>query len=438
MQNYEKPTIKPLNIAIPSKSLFGSCHDTNYDIEGHPTEKLVQDFGSPLFVFSENKIRKNIKKAKQIFSTTYPDVQFAWSYKTNYLDKICNIMHQEGSWAEVVSGFEYEKAIRNGVAGGNIIFNGPNKSDHDLLIAAKNTSFIHIDNFEELERLNKICNENDIKANIAIRVNMKINDSQSWDRFGFNLENGEAINALSIIAKSTKLRLKGLHCHLGTFIQDATVYEKAAKKMSSLALETKNKFDIDIDYIDMGGGFASKNTLRGSFLESPILSEYAESIANGLTECKLKNGNTPKLILECGRYLIDDTCELLSSVIATRRSAEGRKQIIIDAGVNTLFTAFWYDHKISMASKHGQMTEDVTIYGPLCMNIDVIRQYVTLPILQKGMTLMIHNVGAYNITQSMQFINTRPAVILIKEDSTIECIRRKETINDIESLEDTQ
>ena len=83
------------------------------------------------------------------FKTRYPKVQFAWSYKTNYLNAVCKIFHQEGSWAEVVSGFEYNKALDNGVPGNKIIFNGPDKTCEDLLLAARNNSLIHIDHLDE-------------------------------------------------------------------------------------------------------------------------------------------------------------------------------------------------------------------------------------------------------------------------------------------------
>jgi diaminopimelate decarboxylase len=108
-------------------------------------KELISNHGSPLFVISEKTIRSNYKKAKKAFTMRYPKVQFAWSYKTNYLDAVCSIYHQEGSWAEVVSGFEYDKAIQNGVNGKKIIFNGPDKTVDDLTKAITNDSLIHID-----------------------------------------------------------------------------------------------------------------------------------------------------------------------------------------------------------------------------------------------------------------------------------------------------
>lgn len=119
-------------------------------IDGIYVSEIINKYGSPVFVVSEKTIREKYKQAYSAFSTRYPKVQFAWSYKTNYNDAVCRIFHQEGSWAEVVSGFEYQKALNNGVAGNNIIFNGPSKSDEDLIMAINNRSLIHIDHFDEL------------------------------------------------------------------------------------------------------------------------------------------------------------------------------------------------------------------------------------------------------------------------------------------------
>ena len=98
------------------------------DIDGVPVSELVERYGSPLFVLSEKTLRQNQRRAQRIFKTRYPKVQFAWSYKTNYLDAVCSVFHQEGSWAEVVSEYEYDKARRMGIDGSHILFNGPGKS----------------------------------------------------------------------------------------------------------------------------------------------------------------------------------------------------------------------------------------------------------------------------------------------------------------------
>src|SRR6056297_1466793 len=153
---FERPVIKKINAGMPSKFGMQVRHEPVTEIDGIPVQTLIEKYGSPVFVYSENVIRKTYKNAFRAFSSRYPNVLFAWSYKTNYLKAVCNVYHQEGSWAEVVSGFEYQMALNNGVPGTKIIFNGPDKTPEELRMAAKNQSLIHIDHLDELYTLVEI------------------------------------------------------------------------------------------------------------------------------------------------------------------------------------------------------------------------------------------------------------------------------------------
>lgn len=349
------------------------------------------------------------------------------------------MFHQEGSWGEVVSRFEYDKAVKNGVPKDKIIFNGPDKTDDDLTTAVQNNSPIHIDHLDELYRLTDIATELNKKPRVAIRVNMDTGIYPMWDRFGFNLENGQAWDAINKIMAAGKLNLVGLHCHIGTFMLSANAYHVAATKMADLALKIKDQYKKIITYIDMGGGFASKNTLKGSYGigadSTPNIEDYAEAISTALLNAGFDPEELPYLYLETGRALIDDAGFLLGSVISNKRLSDGRRATILDFGVNIMFTSFWYDHKVSPAQSFGQHTEDCVLYGPLCMNIDVDRESVTLPPLNSGDHVVVHHVGAYNITQSMQFIALRPAVVMIDEKGQAHPIKEKEKLETLEKGE---
>ncbi len=438
-KRYERPVIKKLESNMPNKFGTRTEYEPVLQIERVPVKELIEKHGSPLFVISESKIRKTYQAAKQAFETRYPRVQFAWSYKTNYISAVCNIFHQEGSWAEVVSGFEYDKAIQNGVPGSNIIFNGPDKSEQDLRKAITNNSLIHIDHLDELYLLQEIAKSTKQKPRVAIRVNMDTGIYPIWDRFGFNYENGQAWDALNKIMFSGSMDLVGLHTHIGTFMLSPNAYAIAASKLANLAQRLQQKYDHEIKYIDMGGGFASRNTLKGAFLPgvdtNPTIDEFAEAITSALINSDFHPKNPPLLILETGRALIDDAAWLLGSVLTNKRLADGRRSTILDIGVNILFTSFWYAHKITPAQHFTSYTEDTVLYGPLCMNIDVIRENVTLPLLHKGDHVVVHSVGAYNMTQWMQFITLRPKVVLIDEAGKVHVIRDNESMKTIADLE---
>jgi len=436
---YERPLIKKLESQMPNKYGLRTEYKPMTEIDGVSVKDLIKEFGSPLFVISEKRIRQNFKRAQKAFTTRYPKVQFAWSYKTNYIGAVCNIFHQEGSWAEVVSGFEFRKALDLGVNGRNIIFNGPDKTEADLLMAVQNDALIHIDHLDELYTLTELATQINSRPRVAIRVNMDTGIFPIWDRFGFNYENGQAWDALNKIMHSNKLDLEGLHCHIGTFILQPNAYGVATQKLVDLALGLKRKFGHSIKYLDLGGGFASGNTLKGAFLPgvdtNPTFDDYAEVITSALLNSELPPSEMPALILESGRALIDDAGYLISSVIANKRSSKGKRVTILDAGVNILFTSFWYNHKVTPAQEFTGFTEDTTLYGPLCMNIDVIREEVTLPLMNKGDQIVIHHVGAYNMTQWMQFITLRPAVVLVNANGNAELIREGEKNENVTSME---
>ncbi len=429
---YEKPVIRKITAGVPGK--FGIPPKPKYisEIDGVTVSDLIEKYGSPLFVFSEKTIRSTIAEAKRAFETRYPRVQFAWSYKTNYLDGVCKIFHEEGLWAEVVSGFELEKALQLGVNGSRILFNGPAKTEADLLLAINNNACVHIDHFDELYLIIHLSKTLHKKVRVAVRVNMDTGIYPMWDRFGFNYENGEAWNAINRILLADNLELAGLHTHLGTYITTTTAYSVAATKMANLYMAIHRKFTQWLKYIDLGGGFASKNTLKGSYMPGyetcPSFDDYAEAITNALISSEIPHENLPVLFLETGRALIDDAGYLLTTVIANKRLSSGRRSLIIDAGVNLLFTSYWYNLEIYPGKPGSEVMEEATIFGPLCMNIDIVREAINFPVVKTGDQLVIERVGAYNVTQWMQFISYRPNVVLLDRNSKDILLRKKEDL----------
>ena len=342
---YEKPSINKIDFAMSSK--YGSpvkSQKIRTEIDGVSVNELTQKFGSPLFVFSERKMEELYNRLYSAFSSRYPDVQFGWSYKTNYLNEICNVFHRLGSCAEVVSEFEYQKARALGIEGKDIIFNGPYKPYADLKIAVEEGAKIHVDNLFELDDLEKIADELNVVIPVAIRINMDTGIYPQWSRFGFNYENGDAFEAVKRMYDSKKIELIGIHSHIGTFMLDANAYRMATIKIMQLKEQVEQNFNAQIAYIDLGGGFASKSNLKGIYQSAdviiPTADDYAEAITSVIYEMN-KSEKLPKLFLETGRALIDEAGYLLTSVNGYKRFPDGKKGYILDAGVNLLYSIFF-------------------------------------------------------------------------------------------------
>lgn len=465
-QPYVAPTIRRASQATANPQRLGRT-PVMESIDGVAVRGLLDEHGGPLFVFSEAALRAKIRDAKRALTEVYPKTTFAWSYKTNYLDAICRVFHQEGSWAEVVSGFEYEKARANGVPGHHIIFNGPYKSAADLRRAITEKAMIQVDNRDEVLALAKLADELDTVIRVGIRVHVDTGTHAVWSKFGFCAEDGEALRMIQWMTENTRLRVRGLHCHVGTFMLDAGAYATVAEAVVGLALAAEEAGCEPVEYLNLGGGFASRARLHGQYLPpeqaTPGFDDYARELAGTIKRLWPEGRELPQLFLETGRALVDEAGYLLSTVVAVKQrtlpetagvlvaygkgagalaaygkggpltvpGANRRNAVVIDAGIQILYTTAWYQPSVYPAAEPAAGMLPTTVYGCLCMNIDVIREETALPEMKVGDAVVIHPVGAYNITQSMQFISYRPAVVMIDPAGQVHLIRRREVLEDV-------
>jgi len=431
---YIKPTIKKQESGRMNK--FGTVFHRNFrdNIDGVKIDEIIEKFGSPVFVLSESAIRTKYRNMYREFSSQYPKVQFTWSYKTNYLDAVCCVFHQEGELAEVVSEFEYQKARRLGVPGDKIVYNGPLKSKTSLATAFEENAIVNLDNFDEILRAEEVASSIGKKVKVGIRLNMDTGIYPQWSRFGFNLENNSAYDAARRIHMSNHLNLNGLHSHIGTFILEPSAYSVQVKKMIDLRRSLETELNISIDYLDFGGGFPSKNKLKGTYLPPEIAIPPAEEYIEAITSTLLSNlvpEEYPTVYMETGRAMIDEAGYLITTVEGVKRMPDGNKSYIIDAGVNILYTSNWYNYKVELDRPVQGAYENAIVYGPLCMNIDIVLESASLPPLPRGVRMILSPMGAYNMTQWMQFISYRPAIAMVMEDGTVEQIRRPEKLEDV-------
>lgn len=441
-ETYEKPQILRHDATLANHFGAGPARRVVDRIDGVSVAKLLQAHGSPLFVFSERDLRAKAKAMREAFRSRWPRTLFAWSYKTNHLDAICSLFHQEGWAAEVVSAAEYHMARRLGMPGESIIFNGACKPVESLRTAVDDGALIQLDGFDELERLEEIAAASPGRYPVAIRVNMVVEAlGMSWDRFGFNLDRGEVADAARRLARSKHLELVGLHCHIGTYIHQPEAYREAARRLIAAGLDLEKHTGCNIRIYNMGGGFPSHSTLHGQYGsgEDAIapLDQFAEAITGAFNATfKLrKDKDKPILALESGRALVDEAGTLLATVMGTRRVPDGRRGLVLDAGVNLLYTSSWYRHDVAPAERVPGQLEDTALYGPLCMAIDVVRASVLLPPIGPGQAVALAPVGAYNVTQWMQFSQMRPAVVMVRQTGAVEVIRDAESVNYLKEVE---
>lgn len=392
-------------------------------IDGVSVERLVNDFGSPLFIISASRIKDNLKTFRREFLTRYPKVALAYSYKVNCLIGVLNIIHSEGAWAEVASGFEYKLARGIGVSGKCIVFNGPYKRPGEIKKALGEGAFINIDNNSELKLFEKIASKSQKPIEAGIRVNTDVGINQVPDRFGFNIESGRALEVVEHCTMKTNIRIVGVHIHLTSYIISPEVlsgnsparsieliwpkgpefYRLAAHKVTDFAREIRKRFGLNLKYIDLGGGYPA---IGG-------ITPYADAIAEPI--CDAFDRNRPLLILEPGRAIVNDAVQMITTVVGVNEPSDGIRSVVVDAGINMLPTSSWKFQEIEPLDKPRGDSRTTIVYGPLCLQTDILG-ITKLPDLSVGDRIVLKNVGAYNISQSSSFIFPRPPIVLIDSE----------------------
>lgn len=429
------------------------------NIDGVPVSEIAAEFGSPVFVFSESKIINKARRMRAAFESRYHNVSYVWSFKTNYLDAICQIVRNEGWEAEVVSNFEYEKAKNLGFEGPEIVFNGPYKVPAGLRTAIAEGALVQIDNWDELAQIEEIVEELGKPINVGIRVWMATGFAPVWSKFGFAMVNGEARRAAERVIAHPLLNLHTIHTHVGTYILQPETYRVAAQVLVGLREEIEASTGHLVACLNFGGGFPSYSLLHGMVGPAetavPPIEDYAEAITSVLNQ--LPKNKRPLLRLETGRHLVDEAGYLITTVVAIKGGERALSEFsgqdalavkeqmllgdaaklsyVLDAGINILYTAAWFALDAFPENHLDTAPIPTRLLGRLCMAIDVIRDQVNLPRMQTGDHLTLHPVGAYNVTQAMQFISYRPAVVLVNTDSKAELIRKMEKLKDIEQTE---
>jgi diaminopimelate decarboxylase len=384
-------------------------------IEDCATASLLREFGSPLFVVSQTALREEFHAFRDAFRAVYPATEVAYSYKTNYLTAIRAALHEEGAWAEVVSGLEYEMARRLGVPGERIVFNGPHKSDEDLRRAVRDGAFVNVDSFDELTALEEAAAAEDRVPAIGLRLTVRTTPVP-WEKFGFSVESGLADEACRRAAMSRHVRLAGLHMHLGTDLAEASAYGRALEAVTPLLLRYEKEHRVRWEQVDLGGGFPNRHRFvrgRGGMTPEQVFPAFAEAAVGPLTSALRRLKSRPRLVLEPGRAVVEHPVFLLSTVVAAKRLPGGTKAAVLDAGVHLLPTAYYTALDVAPTDPGPLSVEEVTLFGPLCMQVDCLAVGLRLPPLRRGTRLAVRNCGAYADSQSMQFIHARPAVVMV-------------------------
>jgi diaminopimelate decarboxylase len=399
---------------------------------------LAQQYGTPLYVTSEDRIVEQYQNYKRALLARYPKVQVLFAAKANGNLAVLRALAKVGAGADVFSSGELHLALDAGMAPEKLLFNGSSKTPSDLQIAVEKGVKVSVDSLDELHQLDAVAQEAGKTVKIAFRVNPalevpthpKIATGLATSKFGIPHE--EIPDAYRQAMSCKNIQPVGIHCHIGSQILDIDPFVKAAEVMVRIA-QALTEMGVKLEFVDLGGGLGIPYHHETD--PAPTPEDYAGKVLPvfraGVEAC----GITPELWIEPGRSLVADSTVLLTRVNSTKSAH--KKFANVDAGFNLLIRPVMYDayHEVIVANKaDAPLTTEYTVTGPICETGDIFAKDRRLPQIVAGDIIAVLDAGAYGFAMSSQY-NCRPRCpeVLIK-GSQVSLMRKGETLGDITAL----
>jgi diaminopimelate decarboxylase len=412
--------------------------------EDVPVPELTQEYGTPLYVYSQATLLHHLKELQTAFAAANPII--CYSVKTNGNLSLCKLMAEHGSGFDVTSGGELYRALRAGSKGSKIVFAGVGKTDAEMKYGLENGVFLfNVESEAELLALGEVAKSMGVKAPVALRVNpdlppkthAKTDTSVKGVKFGLDIET--VVDVAKSVVGHPGLAIVGLHMHLGSPILKADPYRQGAEKAVALVKAFRAQGQ-DIKYLNMGGGFGIHYRKQ----EAPPASAFAEVILPAVKETGCQ------LVLEPGRFIVGNAGILVSRVIFTKETG-GKSYIIQDAAMNDLIRPTLYDsfHRIWPVQPRadvperpedfesaipGTFAQDVV--GPVCESGDFLAKGRNLPAMQRGDLLATFSAGAYGMAMASNYNSRLRAAEILVTGRTHRLIRRRETYKDLTACEE--
>ncbi len=406
-------------------------------------EKIADEVGTPVYVYSKATFKEHLQKIQQAYSRL--DTTICYSVKACGNINILKFMAEMGSGFDIVSGGELYRVLQAGGEPSKIVYAGVGKTDNEITEALKaDIGYFNIESEAELENLNRLAKQQGKKTKAALRVNPDVEykthafltTGKKETKFGVDIE--RALKVFADYGDNTAVNLCAIHVHLGTGGKKIDPYVEAVEKILPLIDQLRSKGHT-IEALDLGGGY-------GADYETdtvPSAAEYAAGIVPLLKDKNLK------LILEPGKSICANAGIMLTRVLYIKHGGS-KKFVIVDAGMNDLIRPSLYDafHFIwpvkvnekfvpRQREKDLQLdgTEVVDVVGPICEGADFFAKDRALPPVERGDLISVFTAGAYGFSMSSNYNARGRAAEVLVDGEKFSVIRKRETYEDLTTLE---
>ena len=421
--------------------------DNVLHIGGANTLDLVKKYKTPLYVFDEELIRSKCREYIKSFKVKENGNKVAYAGKAFLTKYMCKLVCEEGLCLDVVSGGELYTAYKAGMPMENILFHGNNKTVDEVKLGIElGVGRFVVDNFYELDLIEKFCLENNKTQKIYFRVtpgidahtHKYIRTGQIDSKFGFALINGDFYKAVEKVKQYKNIELVGIHAHIGSQIFEIKPFLDEVEIMLKLLKEVnENNDDINLTEVDLGGGIGVYYTEED---KPKTISEFCEAIINKADEvCEELNIKRPTLLIEPGRSLVANAGSTIYTVGSIKEIKNVRTYVSVDGGMtdNIRPSLYQADYECGIVNKINKTGHNhkVTIAGKCCESGDILISDTEIGDINSGDILITTTTGAYGYSMASNYnkIPKNPVVFVQNGEDKLAC--KRQSYEDLLALE---
>lgn len=398
--------------------------------KGNDPEELVREYGTPLYVYNEDIIRKHMESVLKVIEK-YPYTA-NYSVKANTNIHILKIALESGINCDAMSVGEIKMLEAAGFPYDRIFFVPNNVSDEEMQYAIDRDIMISLDSLSQLEQYGQLnpggrCAVR-INPGVGAGHNEKVVTGGKKTKFGVPEYD---IDKIFEIAGRYNLTIAGINQHIGSLFMNPDPYLEAVSNLLNIA----KRFD-NLEFIDFGGGYGIPYHKLDDEAEYPM-EDFKERLLPILDKFVESYGKTPLFKSEPGRFCVAEGSVILGRVHAIKENS-GVEYIGTDVGMNVLVRPSMYDswHDIEILRDGKPVSRDNlserTVSGNICESGDLLAKARLLPETKKGDLVCVLDTGAYGYSMCSTYNSRpRPAEVMITGDGKVKCIRRAETYEDL-------
>lgn len=406
-------------------------------IAGYDAVELAKEFGTPLYVLDENRVRENCRLytrgMREYFGETSVPL---YASKALSFKGIYNVAAEEGMSVDVVSSGELYTALAAGFPAERIYFHGNNKTDSDIRYAVdcKIGCFV-VDNIEELRVLNVYAGTKGIRQKVLVRLTPGIdhhtfeavNTGKVDSQFGTPIETGQAMKFVGEVLKAENIDLMGFHCHIGSQIFDWIPFRDASEIMLKFIADVKKCYGYEAKTLNLGGGFGVRYTESDPIVDIndnlKKLSEYIKS------SCGALGLIVPTILMEPGRSIVADACVTLYEAGGVKTIEGYRSYVTVDGGMadNPRYALYHSKYTVLSAGRLNEAADFMcSVAGRCCETGDLVQENIMLPEPKRGDIIAVLTTGAYNFSMASNYNRLgRPPIVMLTSKGPKIAVRRE-------------